>query len=51
VFLKTPRKRPESLSSPEPLLINTSERKRREAGALEGENGNAGNDGKKEKAL
>jgi len=27
------------------LLVNTSERKKREAGALERENGSAGNDG------
>jgi len=32
------------------LLVNTSERKKREAGALERENGSAGNDGKREKA-
>ena len=32
------------------LLVNTSESKKREAGALETENGSAGNDGKREKA-
>ena len=32
------------------LLVNTSERKKREAGALERENGSAGNDRKREKA-
>jgi len=32
------------------LLVNTSERKKREAGALERENGSARNDGKREKA-
>jgi len=39
-----------SLSPPQRLLlVNTSERKMREAGALERENGGAENDGKREK--
>jgi len=38
------------LSPPQRLpLVNTSERKKREAGALERGNGSAGNDGKREK--